>query len=41
MPEVYLASMSDGDLETYLALLEELRELLPRDEPKRIGSLSR
>ena len=41
MPEVHLASTSDQDLETYLKLLEELRELLPKDEPKRIGSVSR
>jgi hypothetical protein len=41
LPEVYLASMSDQDLETYRKLLEELRELLPQDEPKRIGSVSR
>ena len=33
--------MSDQDLETYLKLLEELRELLSPDEPKRIGSVSR
>jgi len=38
---VHLASMSDQDLETYQRLLEELRELLPEDEPKRIGSVSR
>jgi len=41
MPEVHLAGTSDQDLETYLKLLEELRELLPKDEPKRIGSGSR
>ena len=41
LPEVHLASMSDQDLETYQKLLEELRELLPKDEPKRIGSVSR
>ena len=40
LPEVHLASMSDQDLETYRKLLEELRELLPPDEPKRIGSVS-
>src|SRR5438876_7944095 len=41
LPERHLASMSDQDLETYRKLLEELRELLPQDEPKRIGSVSR
>ena len=29
------------ELETYLKLLEELRELLPAEEPKRIGRVSR
>ena len=41
LPEVHLASMSDQDLDRYWNLLEELRELLPPDEPKRIGSVSR
>jgi hypothetical protein len=41
LPEVHLASMSDQDLETYRKLLEELRELLPAEEPRRIGSVSR
>ena len=33
--------MSDEELDTYQKLLLELRELLPQDEPKRIGSVSR
>jgi len=41
LPEVHLASMSDQELETYQSLLLELRELLPAEEPKRIGSVSR
>ena len=41
LPEVRVASMSDQDLETYRKLLEKLRELLPQEEPKRIGSVSR
>jgi hypothetical protein len=41
MPEASVASMSDEELDTYQKLLLELRELLPADEPKRIGSVSR
>jgi hypothetical protein len=41
MPEARFAAMSDADLEAYDKLLTELRELLPKDEPKRIGSVSR
>jgi hypothetical protein len=41
MPEVHLASMSDDELAEYKTLLLELRELVPKDEPKRIGSVSR
>ena len=41
LPEVHLATMSDQELDTYQKLLLELRELLPQDEPKRIGSVSR
>jgi len=41
LPEVRVASMSDQELETYLKLLEELRELLPAEEPKRIGRVNR
>ena len=31
--KVHLASMSDQELEMFLKLLQELRELLPPDEP--------
>ena len=41
LPEVHLATMSDQELDTYQRLLLELRELLPEDQPKRIGSVSR
>jgi hypothetical protein len=41
MPEARVASMSDEELDTYQRLLLELRELLPPDEPKRIGSVNR
>jgi hypothetical protein len=40
LPEVHLASMSDQELAKYKALLLELREFV-RDEPKRIGNVSR
>ena len=33
--------MSDEELDTYQKLLLELRELLPKDEPKPNGSVSR
>jgi len=39
MPEVHLASLSDQELAKYKALLLELRELVPKDEPKRIGDV--
>ena len=38
---MHLASMSDDELAKYKALLLELRELVPKDEHKRIGSVSR
>jgi len=41
LPEMHLASMSDDELAKYKALLLELRELVPKDEHKRIGSVSR
>jgi hypothetical protein len=41
MPEAKVAGMSDADLEAYDRLLTELRELLPKEEPKRIGRVSR
>ena len=41
LPEARVAEMSDADLEAYDRLLTELRELLPKDEPKRIGSVRR
>jgi len=41
LPEVHLASMSDQELDTHQKPLLELRELLPEDQPKRIGSVSR
>ena len=41
LAEPRVAEMSDEDLEAYDRLLTELRELLPKDEPKRIGSVSR
>jgi hypothetical protein len=40
MPEVHVASLSDEALAKYLTLRDELRELVPKDEPKRIGSVS-
>ena len=36
-----VASMSDQELAIYDKLLLELRELLPKDVPKRIGGVSR
>jgi hypothetical protein len=41
LPEARVAEMSDADLEAYDRLLTELKELLPKNEPKRIGSVSR
>ena len=41
LPDLHVASMSDQDLATYLKLLEDLRELVSKDEPKRIGDGSR
>jgi hypothetical protein len=41
LAEPRVAEMSDADLEAYDRLLTELRELLPKEEPKRIGSMSR
>jgi hypothetical protein len=41
LPEARVTEMSDADLEAYDRLLTELRELLPKDEPRRIGSGSR
>jgi hypothetical protein len=41
LPEARVTEMSDADLEAYDRLLTELKELLPKDEPKRIGSVSR
>jgi hypothetical protein len=41
MPEVHLASMSDDELARYNDLLLELREFVPKDEPKRIASVRR
>jgi hypothetical protein len=35
LPEVHGASMSDQDLDAYMKLLDELRKLRPKDEPKR------
>jgi hypothetical protein len=40
LPAARVTEMSDADLEAYDRLLTELRELLPRDEPNRIGSVS-
>jgi hypothetical protein len=37
LPEARVTEMSDADLEAYDRLLTELRELLAKDEPKRIG----
>ena len=39
--EARVTEMSDADLEAYDRLLTELQELLPKDEPRRIGSGSR
>jgi hypothetical protein len=36
-----VTEMSDADLEAYDRLLTELRELLPKDEPKGIAGVSR
>lgn len=41
LPEMPLASMSDQELARYKDLLLELRALAPKDEPKRIGGVSR
>ena len=41
IPEASVASMSDDKLDTYERLLLELRELLPKDEPKRIRGVIR
>jgi hypothetical protein len=41
LPEARVAEMSDADLEAYDRLLRELKELPPKDEPKRIGGVSR
>jgi hypothetical protein len=41
VPELRVENMSDQELETYDRLLTQLRELLPKDEPKRIGGVSR
>jgi hypothetical protein len=41
MPEARVANMSDQELDTYQKLLLELRELVPKGEPKRIGGVSR
>jgi uncharacterized protein involved in propanediol utilization len=35
-----VAEMSDADLEAYDRLLTKFRELLPKGEPKRIGSMT-
>jgi hypothetical protein len=37
VPELRVENMSDQELATYDKLLDELRELVPKDEPKRIG----
>jgi hypothetical protein len=41
LPEAQVAAMSDADLDAYDRLLTDLRELLPKDKPKRIGGVSR
>jgi hypothetical protein len=41
LPEARVTEMSDADLEAYDRLLTELKELLPKDEPKRIGGMRR
>jgi hypothetical protein len=42
LPEVHLPSLSDEELAKYKALLLELRELLPAEEPKTLqGNLKR
>jgi hypothetical protein len=41
LPEARVTEMSDADLDAYGRLLTELRELLPKDEPKRIGGVTR
>jgi hypothetical protein len=41
IPEMPLASMTDDELARYKNLLLELRALVPKDEPKRIGGVSR
>jgi hypothetical protein len=38
MPEAKVAEMSDADLKAYDRLLTELKELLPKDEPKRLAA---
>jgi hypothetical protein len=41
VPEARVSGMSDDELATCLTLLDELRALVPGEEPKRIGSVSR
>jgi hypothetical protein len=41
IPEPRVSGMSDDELAAYLTLLDELRALVPAEEPKRIGSVSR
>src|SRR6202043_33150 len=41
LAEPRFGEMSDADLEAYARRLRELKELLPKDEPKRIGGMSR
>jgi hypothetical protein len=41
VPAPRVAEMTDDELDTCVKLLDELRALVPPDEPKRIGSVSR
>jgi hypothetical protein len=41
LPEPRVADMTDDQLAAYGKLLDELRALVPDDEPKRIGRVSR
>jgi hypothetical protein len=41
LAEARVTEMSDADLDAYDKLLTELKELLGKDEPKRIGGVSR
>ena len=42
LPEVHFASLNDHELARYLKLLEELREQVTTDEPKKIiGTVKR